>query len=176
MSLALQQTYGLLSPPKEIPVKTLIALVCILTTSSAMALSPRSSWAQIFSSGATLSFEEDLGDIKLNNACVTETEIRTIKPVTVCVSEVEQQEVFDQLAVTTYVCEKWGPQSYAFPRTSKKLFCVEDGSFPNAAAGKGCLEYGEIETTIKDTIQVSVRDPGDVWPVFKKSFTFPACK
>ncbi len=156
--------------------KTLIALALILTTSSAMALSPRNSWSQIFSSGASLSFEESLGPIKLNNACITETEIRTINPVTVCVSEVPHEELYDQLVVTTYVCEKWGPKAFSFPRTSKQVICIEDGSRPNAAEGKGCLEYGEIETTIKNTIQVSVKDPGDVWPVFKKSFTFPNCQ
>jgi hypothetical protein len=154
-------------------VKTVIALALVLSTSSAMALSSKSSWTQIFASNATLIFEESLGAITLDNACLTATEVRSIQPVTMCEKMVPVYEVFDQVATVTWVCEKWTPTQLAYSRTSQRLTCMETGL---PAGDHGCYEYGEEPTTIADTISVGVVELGNVLPSFNKDFTFPVCQ
>jgi len=156
-------------------VKTVIALALVLSTSSAMALSSKNSWAQIFASNATLIFEESLGAITLDNACMTATEVRSIQPVTMCEKMVPEYEVFDQVATVTWVCEKWTPTQLAYSRTTQQFVCSETGL---PAGDHGCYEYSEefVTTTMADTISVGVVELGHMSPSFTKDFTFPVCK
>jgi hypothetical protein len=156
--------------------KLVIALVMALSASSAMALSKRSTWAQIFASDATLIFEENLGGLSLDNACLTSNEVKSIRATRHCTNLVPVEHREGDNTWTDWVCERWVVSQVSYPRTTNKTVCLEYGYQDDNMI---CTEYGEQAVTVGNTINVSVvEEHGDhsTWPGFTKPYTFPACQ
>ncbi len=156
--------------------KLVIALVMALSASSAMALSKRSSWSEIFASGATLIFEENLGGLSLDNACLTSNEVKSIRAVRYCTNLVPVEKHEGDNTWTEWVCQNWTVGQFSYPRTTDKTVCLEYGYDHGNMV---CKEYGTQAVTVGSTINVSVVEQhGDNsnFPGFTKAFTFPACQ
>jgi hypothetical protein len=126
-------------------------------SSSAYALSPRSSWNDIFSSHEAIlktAYDRHLGDITLDNACYAGTEIRSIAPVRVCLK-------------TEFVpyYEEGGP--------IYEERCVQTGKSDRSVT----TTYAQ--TVVPQTIRVRVWESfneADTFPGFEKDYTLPSCK
>lgn len=164
--------------------KLLITLVAGLVSVNAMAfVGPNSSWEAIFadySTRYTTSFDDGIGQIRLENACVSDTEIKTIKPVTVCAEykevKISNGEDGDRYE---YQCVATKQAMLAQPRTYTRTVCTD---LRNVQSGDEshleCFAWGPETKTIPNTISVNVWEENvesSTWPGFAKSFTFPAC-
>jgi hypothetical protein len=122
--------------------------------------------------------------IALNNACVTDTEVKSIAPVKVC-AELAPVEVSDPAADggqtrTEWVCKSYELQTLSAPRAFKREVCVNYQP-PTEASEGGCLEFGAQDDFLPNTIKTSIvtvtgGDAGDDFPGVQSTHTFPACK
>lgn len=121
-----------------------------------------------------------LRGIALDNACLTATQVKTIKP---------QKECTNLVAVPVpgwnpemggpqvdYVCKKWellhstASRNYADPVCLKYRYEPDGNMF--------CDELGQKAKFLPDVIkvrEVSSWGDGDNWPGVEKEFKFPAC-
>lgn len=126
-------------------------------------------------------YDAALRGIKLNNACVTATEVRTINPQVEC-TELVPVEVpargDSEMAHTDWVCKSRAATHLAFPRAFQKTVCLEVSNRDQDAGT--CLRSEVVTTVLPSTIKVgeyveSSRDSGGNFPGVSKSFTFPSC-
>lgn len=158
--------------------KTIIVLALALSASSAMAsLGKSSSWSEIFASGADLIFEENLGGISLDNACLTAGEVKSIRPVKTCAQFVPVEVRDGDMTYTDYVCKQWTMAYLSVSRVSDVKACAE---YSHSNENMECVRFETKRATVGSTINVSVVEDSysdhSNWPGFTKQFTFPACK
>ncbi len=156
--------------------KTIIALAIALSASAAMALDKNSSWSEILGSGATLVFEENLGGIALENACLTATEVQSIRATKNCANLVPVEHKEGDSTWTDWVCEKYVVSKVTYPRTTEKSVCMEYGYEQDNFV---CTQYGTVHATVASSINVTVEENGfgeNGNYGFTKVYTFPACK
>lgn len=129
--------------------------------------------------GTTASHDYDgaLRGIAIDNACVTEKEVKTIKPMKTCTKLVPvETDSGDGYVFTDWVCEKWQVSQVAYPRAFSRTVCTNWGS-GNGENYEGCLKYGEKADFLPNTISVTYStSQGEYDSEVTKKHTFPACK
>ncbi|MCB0383897.1 MAG: hypothetical protein KDD43_00785 [Bdellovibrionales bacterium] len=121
-----------------------------------------------------------LRGIELSNACLTDSEVKTIKPQKVCEKLVAvpnpnyNNEVggpeFD------YVCQKWALRQLAESRAFSVSVCAEYRY--EADGNMFCDRFETQERFLPDVIkvrEVTSWGEGDNWPGVEKDFRFPSC-
>lgn len=154
--------------------KVILAVACLFSV-NAMALDANSSWEQIFNSYKTsFSHGYNMGGIALDNACVTDANVQSKTPVTVCT---KWEERYVNLGGESYwetVCAEKAQAIAVSPRTYAQPVC--EAYEGNAEAGYVCTKFGQKSVTIPATISVEVfEEHGEVATSFKKDYTLPAC-
>lgn len=157
--------------------KKLVMLVACLTSLNAFALDQSSSWSEIFAKAYSVNAMYNLGGIALSNACVTATEVKSIKPQAVC-NKYHVVVVNDGEGMThnEYICDVWGSADFVSPRTYTNRECAK---FAPGEAYPECLKWEDVSYTIPNTVAVEVGADagGEAGPrYFWKNYTFPACK
>ena len=132
---------------------------------------------------ATTSVIHDYGavlhGIELNNACITSTEVKTIKPVRACTKLVPVKKVGAGEGGDTYidwVCEKWEKTQLSYSRAFERTVCVD---FRTGEDFSGCVRTEVQKDFMPATIKVTtVTDSGEYsnFPGVQSKHTFPACK
>lgn len=144
--------------------KSLI-LAATMIASSAFAAQPSHDYAEV------------LGAIKLNNACVTESEVQSINAVKVC-TNLEARTSGDNAEggiVTDWVCTAWETKDLAYPRAFERTVCLKNAPINEASHGE-CLKYGKKADFLPTTIKTrTVRTNGEVSVETSGTHTFPAC-
>lgn len=160
--------------------KSFFSTLLILISFSAQAyyFDASNSWEEIFNSKrAVFFFEENLGGIKLANACLTDSEIRSIEPMSYCLKLVPIKAGENKDRFIDWQCEKWIVGNYAYPRFTKKQICTE--LVNDQDQNLICKKFEELTVHVADTIKVAiaVEDRGLVgFPYISKSYTFPVCR
>lgn len=134
--------------------------------------------ASAFSAGITThDYSQVLGTIKLNNACVTDSEVRSIDPVRVC-TQLEARTTGSNGEAgtqTDWVCVKWEVKDLAYPRAFERTVCLKYGPINEASSGE-CLKYGKKADFLPKTIPTrTIVDHGEVSTETTSTFTFPEC-
>lgn len=119
-----------------------------------------------------------LRGLDLYNACITDTEVRSIKPISVCTElvPVERGSGGDEGRWIDWVCEKWEKQSVAYPREYSTTTCTDyvyeyDNMF--------CRATAEVPMFLPEVIKIRVvTEYGESsnWPGVERSFAFPSCQ
>ena len=145
--------------------KSLIAAATMILSASAFAGAPAHDYHQV------------LGEIKLKNACVTESEVRTINPQTVC-TELTPVVVGDNAEggiYTDWRCTSWETKDLSASRAFERKVCLRHAPINEASHGE-CLEYGTKSDFLPDTIKIyKVYTNGEVSREVRGTHTFPAC-
>ncbi len=162
--------------------KSLIAIAVVFASTQAMALSPRSTWSEIFKSRtamASTNHSSYMSNIDLDNACLTETTVQTIKPVNVCVKlvAVEHKNQGEGGDYTTYDCKQYAVQQIVRPRTYQIQVCTKDVLVQEGDSKMWeCVQFGMKDVTIAGTVTAEVREMNNEYSqAFNKSYTFPTC-
>lgn len=125
-------------------------------------------------------YSDVLGQIALENACITDTEVRTIKPVRVCTQWEEMvNEDQNNGPYVEYACARTAEGHLSSSRTFFRNVCVawneirdEEGTTRFECAKQIRATKAEV---LPSTIIVTVWYEGDGAPT-DKPFTFPTCK
>jgi len=117
-------------------------------------------------------YSEGLRGLTVENACLTDTEVRSINPITVCTKT--ETTVIQHIPNT--VCVASESVQVAYPRIYSQTICTR---YSNIHTWTGCLEYGQQETTLPTTIQIRT-ETVDVhgrsnFPGVFSTYTFPTC-
>jgi hypothetical protein len=123
-------------------------------------------------------YSEVLGAIKLDNACVTDMEVRSIDPVRVCTQlEARTSGAPGEIGVQTdWVCVKWENKDLSSPRAFERTVCLKNAPVNEAHSGE-CLQYGKKSDFLPGTISVRTTvTHGEASSERVSSFTFPACE
>lgn len=119
-----------------------------------------------------------LGQIKLKNACVTDSEVRSINPQTVC-TELEARTTNhggEIGSVTDWVCVNWETMDLSAPRAFERTVCLRNAPVTEASHGE-CLEWGTKDDFLPKTIKViKVYPQGETTREVRTTHTFPACE
>jgi hypothetical protein len=121
-------------------------------------------------------YREVLGNIALDNACITATEVRTINPVDVCTKLVPVTKQDDGASYTEWVCEKWEKSQVAKSRSFERSVCTE---YVQEADNMFCSKWGTVADFLPASIKVTVVTEGGEasdFPGRTYTHTFPACK
>jgi hypothetical protein len=145
--------------------------------------------ATVLISGATFagttvhhSYDGALRGIALNNACVTATEVQTIKPVRHCTKLVGIERKAggqNDYHYTEWVCEKWQVSKLSYPRAFERTVCLEYSTPRSDNDNLYCKRTGQKADFLPDTIKIRTDiERGEQGTVTSTSgtFTFPACK
>lgn len=133
---------------------------------------------------ASTHIEHDFGNalknIDIENACLSESEVRTLKPQKTCLQYGERKvSDGDGGYYIDYYCVKTGKQHFAYPRAYSDSVCVEYRQVGHGDAGYlECARSAKVEKFLAQTVKVRViNEYGDTsnWPGTVKSFTFPTC-
>ncbi len=162
--------------------KNLIAIAVVFASAKAMALNPRSSWSEIFNSRSAVANTQHssyMSGIELGNACLTETTVQTIKPVSVCVKlvAVEHKNQTEGSNYPTYDCKQYAIQHVVRPRSYQVQVCTKDVLVDvYEGAMYECREWGMKPVFIGGTVKAEVREMASEFiPTFEKAYTFPTC-
>lgn len=121
-------------------------------------------------------YESVLNGIELDNACLTEDRVQTIKALTVC-EEKKEITLNDGINTSTdFVCVKWSSQNLSYPRKYTTEECtklvINEGDV-------SCKKYEKKTHLLPQTIRVRTwtenKDYSN-YPGSVSSFTFPNCK
>ena len=163
--------------------KNLIAIAVVFASAKAMALSPRSSWSEIFKSRTAVASTQHatyMSGVDLDNACLTETTVQTIKPVSVCVKlvAVEHKNQGEGGDYTSYDCKQYAIQHVVRPRAYQVQVCTKDVLVQNGDSKMWeCVQWGMKPVFIGGTVKADVRDMANEYSQsFEKAYTFPTCK
>lgn len=122
-------------------------------------------------------YDAALRGIALDNACITSSEVRTIKPVRTCTELVPVQHGdHPDNAWTDWVCQKYETIHLAYPRAFETQTCLE---YVNNEAYSGCVSFGVKSDFLPATIDVRVvTENGEFsdYPGVQTTHTFPSCK
>nr|BFD67304.1 hypothetical protein HAGR004_23260 [Bdellovibrio sp. HAGR004] len=156
-----------------------VSLATLLVSASAFAVHANSSWSQIFADrDAVVTHGYRLPGIKLDNACMTETEVRAIQPTREC-AELVPRTIRGPGGdgpgdITEWVCARYETKIVSVPRTYEEPVCLE-------LRGRGdesheCVKFGTRDVTVPQTIDTQVFvTRGESDQSFWKRFTFPTC-
>lgn len=123
-------------------------------------------------------YSDVLGAIALDNACVTDTEVRSINPVKVCTKLVEVPGQLEEGGVrySNWECASYETKDLAFSRSYEKNVCLKYEPTTEGSTG-GCAVLGKKAAFLPSTINVSI-----VTGLYDEAsterfstFTFPAC-
>jgi len=159
--------------------KTITALLITVSASAALAgtWGPETPWEKIFKTKQLiLLMDENLGGIELSNACLTDTEIRTIKDMRYCPKLVKVKKGENKDTWNDWVCEQWVVGPYSYPRTTTQDACFEWTRTANQ--GEVCTDKRVVSVTVGETINVRVSKgygTTSTYPGFQKQYTFPDC-
>lgn len=121
--------------------------------------------------------------IALNNACVTDTEVKSIAPVKVCTS---LKEVIvnpglkgEDGQYSEWVCESYATRTLSASRAFQRDVCLKYDRASEASTG--CLEFGKQNDFLPDTIKTSIvtvtnNESSSNFPGVSSTHTFPRCK
>jgi hypothetical protein len=158
--------------------RKLFVVVALLASANAFAsLNQSSSWSEIFAKAYGFNGGYDMGGITLDNACLTDTAVKSISPQRVCTewSTVDVVDSEAHITRTEYVCQAWGTRDFVAPRTYSRTECFKY----NHGEEGGCLEYGTATYTIPNTVDAQVFLMGGAeegLTSFFKPYALPACK
>lgn len=159
--------------------KVLLTLVTLLASTSAFAVHANSSWSQIFADrDAVVIHGYSINNIKLSNACMTDTEIRAINPTTECVELVPRTVRAPGGegggSYTEWVCARYVTKIVTAPRTYEQPECLRLKG--GGEQSPECVEFGTRQVTVPQTIDTQVWvNRGEAGQSFWKRFTFPSC-
>jgi len=130
-------------------------------------------------------YDGALRGIALDNACITDTEVRTIKPMKTCAKLVPVEHPGsggdgDQ-PYTDWVCEQWQVTHLAYSRSFERPVCTAYNPGHGEAGNPGCEKVEVKMDFLPATIKVSVvthvgGEAGDNFPGVQGTHTFPACQ
>lgn len=121
-----------------------------------------------------------LGEITLENACVTSTTVESKTPVRHCakLEPVVRNDGDNQY--TDWVCVDWRNETLRYSRNYSVTECTDLRQVGHGEGGYlECFKYEQIAKFLPNTIKVrQITENGDYsdWPGQTKNFTFPACK
>ncbi|AUN98411.1 hypothetical protein C0V70_09900 [Bacteriovorax stolpii] len=147
--------------------KLLIVAASMILSASAFALS-----------STTHDYSQVLGAIKLDNACITDSEVKSINPVKVCTNlEAHTTNNGGEIGShTDWVCTAWENQNLAYSRAFEKTVCLKYAPVNEASSGE-CLKYGKVADFLPATIKVrTVTTHGEASTERTSWFSFPACE
>ena len=122
-------------------------------------------------------YSQALGAIKVKNACVTDTEVRSIHSVRVCTNlEARTTDLGGEGGIfTDWVCTAWEMQDLAYPRAFERTVCLKNAPINEASSGE-CLKWGTKSDFLPDTIKIrTVMTHGEVTTERSGYHTFPSC-
>lgn len=130
------------------------------------------------------SYDRFLRDIPLTEACITPTEIRSIKPIRTCVQlePVDQTVIVDRPNLSpTWTCRKFANVKLVYPREIQSAYCAQytkSGTELQLATGE-CGDVVYRRETLPEKIEVrEVRTDagGTKVDYIPASFSFPGCE
>lgn len=152
----------------------------IALSSTAFAVSKNSSWDKIFKAENVRynpQHVEGLYGVDFSNACITDTEVKSIKPVSVCTEWAKVTLGSDSGAAI--VCKKSKKQQVTYTRKHDMKTCdqfkeVSDESGQRMECVKRSTETMDMPNSIAVNVW-EVRGEESTYPGFSKDFTFPKC-
>lgn len=124
-------------------------------------------------------YDGALHGIALNNACITEDTVQTIKPARTCVKLVPVVRNEGDMQFTDWVCERWEKSHASHPRAFTRTVCAEYAYEGGHDGNLICKRYEQKEEFLPATIKISVvtsNGENDNFPGVTKKFTFPTCE
>ena len=126
-------------------------------------------------------YDQVLGAIKLNNACITDSTVNSINDVNVCTKLVAvttgnpNSEAGSQ---TDWKCVSYETKALSYSRTFQKSICLKYAPVSEASSGE-CLKFGTKTVTMPATIKVrtEVTANNEAGTISSKTemFSFPTC-
>lgn len=164
--------------------KKLLLVILALGFTQAMALSQSSSWEEIFADKNARyyhTYQGGLGQIALENACLTETTVQSRRAVPVCTKWEEVEVRLDEGGVAyEYVCREKQTASLMMHRYFDQSSCSSWQAIPADEGGVtyACTATVFTPTKVPSTIEVRVWEEfaeSSTFPGFIKSYTIPNC-
>lgn len=125
-------------------------------------------------------YQAALGDIAIENACVTATAVQSKTPVRHCTKLVPVVRNDGENQYTDWVCEQWKTETLRYSRNYSVTECTDLREIGNGENGYlECFKYEKVAKFLPTTItvrEITEYGEGSNWPGFNKSFTFPTCK
>jgi hypothetical protein len=121
-------------------------------------------------------YEENLGGISLDNACITATQVKSKKDQKVCASALVPHTYQDgENTFTDWVCPSYKLSSLAIDRAQQVATCVE---YSYQDDNMICKTMGTKSVVVGPKIKVQVETgfPGEQLSVSYKEVTLPACQ
>lgn len=156
----------------------MMLMVIPMISQTASALTGKDRWQDIRTNPEVLiqhpTFAKAFGPQGLFNACVTEDEFRTIKPVTTCLSYKEvirnNQREFE--------CAENETRHVQISRTYNQNICLRHAPATADSSGE-CLEYGNSTSVYPTSFKLAViegvgSEYGNL--IFSKSYAVPTCE
>ncbi|WII71979.1 hypothetical protein QJS83_16065 [Bdellovibrio sp. 22V] len=156
-----------------------LTLATLVMSSSAFAVHAGSSWRQIFADrDAVVTHGYNINNIPLDNACMSDDEIRAIEPTRECMElvpvKVDQSNGEGGGPYYDWVCARYETIQKTAPRTYEAPECLK--LVGNGEQSHECVEFGTREVTVPRTIETQVWiNRGEAGTSFWKDFTFPEC-
>jgi hypothetical protein len=127
-------------------------------------------------------YDGALRGIALNNACVTASDVQTIKDVRHCTKLVGIEHKARSERDNTYtewVCANWEVSKISYPRAFERTVCEEYSNPRSERDNLFCKRSGQRADFLPNTIKIrTVTESGDHnsnFPGVTSNFTFPAC-
>lgn len=123
-------------------------------------------------------YDSALGQIKLDNACITATQVKTIKPVEVCTQlvPITHEGHGEDTTVTSWVCTNKVISHLTVSRAFQRSVCLE---FSYEADNMVCVKTGAVNDFVPAVIKIStaknVYSSSTNWPGVVSYITLPAC-
>lgn len=157
--------------------KLILITAIALSAISASAFSKDSSWTQIFNA-RNLNYKaahlEGLHGIDFSNACLSDNEVKSVKPVVVC-TEWKQIDSGQESGPDIY-CRKSIKKQVTYVRAHQMKKCLEyKDSSGEAGTGRTCIKYSSEVEELPKTVAVNVWSIEGGNTDFTKDFTFPKC-
>lgn len=143
-----------------------------------IAVSMMASSAFAATTAVTHGYSEVLGAIKLDNACITESEVQSINPVRVCTKlvPVTIDHGGEIGSHTEWKCESYETKDLSYSRSFERATCLHYAPINEANHGQ-CLKWGTKEDFLPETIKITVtKTHGEATTQTSKWFTFPVCE
>ena len=123
-------------------------------------------------------YDGALGEIKLDNACVTATQVKTIKPIEVCTQliPVTHEGHGEDMTVTNWVCVNKVTSHLSVSRAFVRSVCV---GYSYEADNMVCVKTSTVNDFVPAVIKIStaknVYSSSTNWPGVVSYITLPAC-
>lgn len=121
-------------------------------------------------------WDRALRGIALTNACLTESDVKTIKPMKVCTKYVTREVREGDSVWYETICVASAMQDLSFSRSFEKQVCTK-----YVTEGDGnmiCKKWTTVSDVLPTTIKIAtVTEHGEWsnWPGVTSYFTFPIC-